>query len=131
MKQELDCPNCGNHHVAYDSVWIRCSGCGMVVFTQAAAKVYSDRIESEHRNKLRSKKVTKARLFVIPFVIEMCIRSIGFFSLVLCVPAVVWLIDEIKRQQRLRLVRIAIVHIFLFLIGTIAGDSLAADCALQ
>jgi hypothetical protein len=124
MEQELDCPNCGKHHVAYDSVWIRCSGCGMKVITQVAAKDYSDRIESERRRKLRSKKLTKARAFMIPFVIGMCIHSIGFFSLVLCMPALVWLIVEMKRQRQLRLAGIATVHIVLFLIGTIAGDSL-------
>src|ERR1700733_9180288 len=123
MEQELDCPNCGKHHVAYDSVWIRCSGCGMKVITQVAAKDYSDRIESERRRKLRSKKLTKARAFMIPFVIGMCIHSIGFFSLVLCMPALVWLIVEMKRQRQLRLAGIATVHIVLFLIGTIAGDS--------
>jgi DNA-directed RNA polymerase subunit M/transcription elongation factor TFIIS len=125
MKQDdLDCPNCGKHYVAYDTVAFRCSNCGNVVNAQAGAKVYSDRIESERRKKLRSKKLAKALVFMIPFVIGMYLHSIGFFSLVLFVAAVVWLIVEIRRQERIRLARMTTVYIFLFLIGTIAGDSL-------
>ncbi len=83
MKQELDCPNCGKHYVAYDTVVFRCSNCGTEVNAQAGAKAYSDRIESERRKRLRLEKLAKAFVFMIPFAIGMCLHTIGSFSLVL------------------------------------------------
>ncbi len=130
MQQELDCPNCGKHYVAYDTVVFRCSNCGTEVNAQAEATVYSDRIGSERRRKMRSEKLAKAFVFLIPFVAGICFHSIGFFSLVLFVAAVMWLFVEIKRRERLRLARIATACLFVFLIGTIAGDTLWPPAAL-
>jgi ribosomal protein L37E len=130
MKQERDCPNCGKHYVAYDTVVFRCSNCGIEVNAQAGAKVYSYGIESKRRRKLRSENLAKAFVFMIPFVIGMYLHSIGFFSLVPFAAAVVWLLVEIKRREILRLARRATVCLFLFLIGTIAGDSLWPRTAL-
>ena len=130
MKQELDCPNCGKHYVAYDTVMFRCSNCGIGVNAQAGATVYLERIESERRRKLRSEKQAKALVFMIPFVIGMCLHWIGFLSLVLFVGALVWLFAEVKRRGRLRLARTTTLCLFLFLIGTIAGDSLWPPTAL-
>jgi len=130
MKQELDCPNCGKHYVAYDTVIFRCSNCGIEVNAPVGGKVYSDRIKSERRRTLRSEKQAKALLFMIPFLIGMYLHSIGFFSLVLFVAAVVWLLVEIKRRKLFRLARVTTVCLFLFLIGTIASDSLWPPTAL-
>jgi len=130
MKQELDCPNCGKHYVAYDTSFFRCSNCGAEVNAQAGAKVYSQRLETELRMKLRSEKLAKAFVLMIPFGIGIYAHWIGFFSLILSVAAIVWLLVESKRRRRLRLARIASVCCFLFLIGTIAGDSLWPPTAL-
>ena len=130
MKQELDCPNCRKHYVAYDTVMFRCSNCGIEVNVEGPAKIWSDRIDSERRRKLRSEKRAKGVVFMIPFVIGMCLHSIGFFSLVLLVAAVVWLLVQIMRRERLGAARITSVFLFLFLIGTIAGDSVWPPTAL-
>ena len=130
MKQELDCPNCGKHYVANDTIVFRCSNCGTEVNAQAGAKVYSDWIESEWRRRLRSEKLAKASVFIIPFAIGMYLHSVGFFSLVLFVAAIAWLLIEIKRRTWLRLARIATVWLLLFLIGSISGDSLWPPTAI-
>jgi hypothetical protein len=132
MEQELDCPKCRKHFVAYDTVAFRCSNCGTEVNTQAAAKAYSDRIETERRTNLRVEKLAKAFVFIIPFAIGVYEHWMGFFSMVLFVAAVVWLLIESKRRKKLRLARITSACLFLFLIGTIAGDSMwppTAQCS--
>jgi hypothetical protein len=65
MKQEFDCPN--------DTVMFRCSNCGNEVNAQVSAKVSSDGIESERRRKLRYEKQAKVLVFMIPFLIGVCL----------------------------------------------------------
>jgi len=92
--------------------------------------VFSHRIESERRRKLRLEKLAKALVFMIPFAIGMYLHSIGFFSMVFFAASVVWLLVEFKRRKRPWLARIATVCLFLFPIGTLAGDSLWPPTAL-
>ena len=124
MTQEIDCPNCRKHYVAYDTVAFRCSNCGIEVNAQAAVKVYLNRIESERRRDLRMEKLAKALLFMIPFVIGMYLHPIGFLSLVSFVAVAMWLLVVMKSREHRRLARIGMICLFLFFIGTIAGDSI-------
>jgi hypothetical protein len=130
MRQELDCPKCRKHFVAYDTVSFTCSNCGAEVNAQAGVKVYADRIETDRRTKLRAENPGKTLMFMIPFATGMYEHWMGFFSMVLFVAAVVWLLVEFKRQKRLRLAKIASACLFLFLVGTIAGDSLWPPTAM-
>lgn len=130
MKQELDCPNCGKHYVAYDTIAFRCSKCGIEVNAQIGANVYSGRVQGERLRKLRSERQAKALLFMIPFLAGIYFRFISLFSLVLFMVAVAWLLVETKRRKRFRLARGAAFCFLLFLSGAIAGDSLWPPTAL-
>lgn len=125
MEQEIYCPNCGKHYYAYDTVAFRCSQCGTVVDVNAGARVYAGRIESQRRAKLRAERQTKLFLCTVPIAIGMFFHSIGTFSLVLVLGAVGWwLLERRINGKKVLLARAVVFGVLLFLLGTIAGDSL-------
>jgi hypothetical protein len=129
MKQELDCPKCRQHFVAYDTVSFKCSNCESEVNAQAGVKVYSDRIETDRRIKVRSENLAKAFKLLIPLAIGMYFHWLGFFSLVLFVVATAWLLVESRLLKRLRPAKIAAACLFSLLVGTIAGDAFSPPTA--
>lgn len=130
MGPDVECPNCGKEYVVIDTTTFRCSGCGFEVDVQAGSRVHSQRIAKARTAKLRGESFRKARYFSIPVALGFLLHGIGLISLVLFVLAIVWFVVAKVRRTPSQQPRLLAICLLLFVIGSIAGDSVRQPTAL-